>query len=977
MAIQNINKIISKITNRISDIRPNHSNTSGLSTYIRTQHNIRTVGLTSSFLFSLLLLTIIIPLYNVTGVEDIMATTTPCTNTGDSSVGTNCSLTFTITRLSASADLTVSSTDGTFASSSSSNNAAFTLSTNNYTGYILTLTGSSSATTLKDNVSNNTLDSISSNTTLTDFSADNATGKANNNKWGIIPSSYKTGNTVTNNNTTTFFPSPSSTNTITMDETTTANSSNAKSYTIGLGVRADYTKTAGTYNNTNSGNTLTLAYVANPSNYSITYNKGNTNDTVSNMPYSSTNNNVSGSVSATSITITDSIPTRTGYDFKGWCTVLPTTTNGVDSCKNSAGTTGTTYNATGATSWTYGIDRTSSNTITLYALWSAKTYTITVNNGGNTTVGGGGTYKYGDTITLTATPTTNTTCATYGTPSWTKTSGEGTLNNTSGTSVTFTVGLGDATITATSTKTDEKQTVTLSRSNATNITIAGTSYGTSTTSVSLDCGTYNITGTFPTGYKFSSWSTANNVTVASTSTLATTMTVSGAGTLTLNGTPNTYSLAITFAGSGVSSVQVRTASGTGGTLMGTVSSSGGSVSGLAYNSTYYLYPVFSSGYEFSSWERTSSYGTLSSTTTSNPTFTMGAGNGAVTITGKSSCSTVTFKTSNASSIVFNGTSYANNQTACVANGTYSIYGTYATKYAWESWSATAGTFGNQSYQNTTYTVTGNATITLTGQSVTLAMQNLSSSNCTTTARPVYDTRDNSVYWVQKLADDKCWMLDNLALDLVANKDVLSSSNTNATDTELGYLKNGGGSKSDKYATSGVISYPSYSYSYSVPWVAVSGNKDGGGTWDVNTTVTSYGSGSGKVGGYYNYCAASAGTYCYGNGTSYGTSSGNATADICPKGWRMPTGGSSGEYNALYTNSAIGSNATNFKNALSTPLSGLFRNGSASYQGSYGYFWSSTRSSNYLMYYLSVDSSNVYPPYNGYRNNGSSVRCVLK
>ncbi|MBQ6375935.1 hypothetical protein IJJ37_03345, partial [Candidatus Saccharibacteria bacterium] len=154
MAIQNINKIISKITNRISDIRPNHSNTSGLSTYIRTQHNIRTVGLTSSFLFSLLLLTIIIPLYNVTGVEDIMATTTPCTNTGDSSVGTNCSLTFTSTRLTASADLTVSSTDGTFASSSSSNNAAFTLSTNNYTGYILTLTGSSSTTTLKDNVSN-------------------------------------------------------------------------------------------------------------------------------------------------------------------------------------------------------------------------------------------------------------------------------------------------------------------------------------------------------------------------------------------------------------------------------------------------------------------------------------------------------------------------------------------------------------------------------------------------------------------------------------------------------------------------------------------------------------------------------------------------------------------------------------------------------------------------------------------------------
>ncbi|MBR3172677.1 hypothetical protein IKF21_02070, partial [Candidatus Saccharibacteria bacterium] len=86
----------------------------------------------------------------------------------------------------------------------------------------------------------------------------------------------------------------------------------------------------------------------------------------------------------------------------------------------------------------------------------------------------------------------------------------------------------------------------------------------------------------------------------------------------------------------VSSVQVRTASGTGGTLKGTVSSSGGYVSGLTYNTAYYLYPTFSSGYEFSSWAKTSGSGTLSSTSASNPYFTMGAGNGTVTITGKSS-----------------------------------------------------------------------------------------------------------------------------------------------------------------------------------------------------------------------------------------------------------------------------------------------------------------------------------------------------
>jgi len=98
----------------------------------------------------------------------------------------------------------------------------------------------------------------------------------------------------------------------------------------------------------------------------------------------------------------------------------------------------------------------------------------------------------------------------------------------------------------------------------------------------------------------------------------------------------TYDLSITFAGTGVSSVAVRTASGaSGGTLMGTVSTSGGSVSGLAYGVAYYLYPTFSSA-ELESWENTGTYGTLSSTSDNNPTFTMGAGNGAVTIKGKSS-----------------------------------------------------------------------------------------------------------------------------------------------------------------------------------------------------------------------------------------------------------------------------------------------------------------------------------------------------
>ncbi|MBR0460855.1 hypothetical protein IJI91_02615, partial [Candidatus Saccharibacteria bacterium] len=97
-----------------------------------------------------------------------------------------------------------------------------------------------------------------------------------------------------------------------------------------------------------------------------------------------------------------------------------------------------------------------------------------------------------------------------------------------------------------------------------------------------------------------------------------------------------YSLTINFAGSGVSSVKVCLVSGncSGSNLVGTVSSSGGSVSNLTYSDAYYLYPAFSSGYTLDKWAKTSGQGTLSSTSATNPTFTIGLGNGTVTITGK-------------------------------------------------------------------------------------------------------------------------------------------------------------------------------------------------------------------------------------------------------------------------------------------------------------------------------------------------------
>ncbi len=247
----------------------------------------------------------------------------------------------------------------------------------------------------------------------------------------------------------------------------------------------------------------------------------------------------------------------------------------------------------------------------------------------------------------------------------------------------------------------------------------------------------------------------------------------------------------------------------------------------------------------------------------------------------------------------------------------------------------------------------------------LYMQDMVASDCTTTATTVYDNRDGEAYKVQRLADGKCWMLDNLRLDLTNSTILngLTTSNTHVDANSLTSLKSGNRSAGAQYASSGFVKWDSSSPDN--VYNQAKANAD-----YKDTTTTSYGEGSGKIGVYYNYCAASAGSYCYDSGAG----TGNASYDLCPAGWRMPTGNSSGEYGALYT--AYSSDATSFRNALSTPLSGNFNIGSAFDQGSSGRFWSSTYNSGNNMYNLRVNSSDVYPPGRSNRLSGYSLRCLL-
>ncbi len=103
-------------------------------------------------------------------------------------------------------------------------------------------------------------------------------------------------------------------------------------------------------------------------------------------------------------------------------------------------------------------------------------------------------------------------------------------------------------------------------------------------------------------------------------------------------------------------------------------------------------------------------------------------------------------------------------------------------------------------------------------------------------------------------------------------------------------------------------------------------------------------------------------------------------NICPKGWRLPTGGgATGEYAKL--NTAINGGSTSSPSGLLTNglfmYSGYFSNGSFGDQGASGVgsYWSSTVYGAALAYSLALAASSVSPANNVHKGYGRAVRCV--
>ena len=318
-------------------------------------------------------------------------------------------------------------------------------------------------------------------------------------------------------------------------------------------------------------------------------------------------------------------------------------------------------------------------------------------------------------------------------------------------------------------------------------------------------------------------------------------------------------------------------------------------------------------------------------------------------------------------------------------------------------------------------------------STAMTMQNMTSAICNKVTVNQYatltDNRDSQAYTVGKLEDGRCWMADNLNFDAYTNKGSITAANTHIDANSSAILtsfRSGNRTAGDQYATGGINSSNSSgnnwttSFSYSVPLQNRSGKCDPNingsyqclspyqnANYTTDTVIDKYGTpgsdssgtahvtynigpGSYTIGTYYNYCAASLGSYCYGNGTSAGSSAtGNATtADICPKGWRLPVGGNvatTNEYQILYnaisakysSTKATSTSPFSLQTMLSMPVSGSYDSGTAWRRGVTGYFWSSSYYSAANMYGMTVLGTVVYPQNNFTRYNGRSVRCIAQ
>lgn len=207
---------------------------------------------------------------------------------------------------------------------------------------------------------------------------------------------------------------------------------------------------------------------------------------------------------------------------------------------------------------------------------------------------------------------------------------------------------------------------------------------------------------------------------------------------------------------------------------------------------------------------------------------------------------------------------------------------------------------------------------------------------------VVDERDGNIYTVSRLEDGKLWMTRNLHLGNPDSPMILTSDDS---DVKQNYILNA--SSKEGFVTDDAESLYVIRYS----------NQENNNSLTQNMTkVVEYG-------GYYSWCAATAGT-C----KDVAIDKAQASDSICPKGWRLPTSTEMSTLINQSANKALG-NFTVYAgqcDGTGFPLD----------DSNYGYWWSSSADDNENVYRLRADNSK-FDLVSSAKNLGLSVRCVAR
>ena len=148
-----------------------------------------------------------------------------------------------------------------------------------------------------------------------------------------------------------------------------------------------------------------------------------------------------------------------------------------------------------------------------------------------------------------------------------------------------------------------------------------------------------------------------------------------------------------------------------------------------------------------------------------------------------------------------------------------------------------------------------------------------------------DTRDGNTYAIAKYADNNCWFMENLRLDLSDQNLEISALNTNNPTTDFMTAVNAHPASSNNFCTA-----TNAACINQVLFNTNNTNRSLTPSYDANNASSSWYS----YGDYYNWYTATAGHGTY----SFSTTGATVSGDLCPAGWHLPTASANGNYAQL-------------------------------------------------------------------------------